>query len=318
MFAHFFLTAAFLAPVQAPAAKCIAGRVIVEGNGPIPGLTFTITGGPRNVTASVWPAESGSFGILLPSGGRGVILNPASLPQGYSVKSLTYGATDLLREPLTVSDSNSVELVVIFATAPGSWFGVSGRVTGIDPSARTYHVTMSGRRPLDAVVQPDGSFAFAKVFPGNYALELSAPGGIAATATAVVADKDVAVVIAAPAQREVTGRVVAEGGGRPRVYSFALQLKGSSGTRSIWASPGSDGVFKVALPEGENQVSIAGISPGSIKSLTYGDTDLLKGPLRVARTDTAELLLTVAADATSGVTGGIPFNGPDSCMPTVR
>src|SRR5262245_48313120 len=162
------MIAAFLAAAQAPVVKCVPGRVIVEGNGPIPALTFMITGGPSKGAASVWPQDTGSFGILLPSGGRRIVLNPLSLPPGYTVKSLTYGATDLLREPLTVFESDSSELEVTFATAPGSWFGVSGRVTGIDPSARRYRITMSGRRPLETMVQPDGSFAFAKVFRGSY------------------------------------------------------------------------------------------------------------------------------------------------------
>ena len=318
MFAQPFLIAALLAAVQAPVVKCIPGRVIVEGNGPIPALTFAMTGGPSKGTASVWPPDTGRFGILLPSGGHRLALNPLSLPPGYTVKSLTYGVTDLLREPLTVYESDSSELVVTFATAPGSWFGVSGRVTGIDPAARKYRVTMSGRRPRETVVQPDGSFAFDNVFRGSYTLELTAPGGIGVTTTAVVSDRDVAVVIASPPQREVTGRVVAEGGGGAQVYSFYLQLKSSSGMRTVWASPGSDGVFKVALPEGESLVSVSGISAGSIRSFTYGDTDILKAPLRVSRTDTAELLLTVAAGTTTGVPGGVPFNGPDSCTPAVR
>ena len=97
MFAQTFLIAAFLAAAQAPVVKCIPGRVIVEGSGPVPVLTFTITGGPGKGTVSVWPPETGGFGILLPSGRRRIVLNPLSLPPGYMVQSLTYGATDLLR-----------------------------------------------------------------------------------------------------------------------------------------------------------------------------------------------------------------------------
>jgi hypothetical protein len=63
---------------------------------------------------------------------------------------------------------------------------------------------------------------------------------------------------------------------------------------------GTDGVFKVTLPEGERAISIQPTSLPSgyaVDSFTYGSVDLLKNPLRVARTDTAEIA--IAVDATT-------------------
>jgi hypothetical protein len=319
--ARLFLVASLLAAAQAPVVRCVPGRAVVEGDGPIPPLTFTLTGGPGQGAQTVRPDGNGRFGVLVPAGGRRIALSQLSQPPGYSVKSFTYGSADLLRDPLMVSASDSSEIVVTFATAPGSWFRVSGRATGIDRSARTYRVTMSGRWPLQSVVQPDGTFSFPQVVRGSYTLELGAPGGIRVSTTAIVADKDVVLNIASPRQREVTGRLAVEGGGRPQISSFSLLLEGSSGTWTVAGIAVSDGMFKIALPEGETLVSVSDLASSAIKSLTYGDIDLLKAPLRVTSTDTAELQLTVAAGTTTGVPGGvlagINFNNSATCTPGV-
>jgi hypothetical protein len=291
--------------IEIPVTKCVPGRVIVAGDGPIPGVTFTFTGAAGSNIAVITPGP-GQFGILLPESERRVSLT-SLFPAGYSVKSLTYGSVDLLRNPLKVAGADSSELVLTFAAEPHSWVNVSGRVTGIDPSARKYRLAMTGLQQKEIPLQSDGSFEFTNVLRGSHNLNLTAAGGIPVSKSIVVVDKDMNdVEIAAPPQREVVGTVVVEGGGRGFFY-FTLTLKGTSGTRSVAVA--SDGTFKVALAEGESQVSISGIAANFVKSFTYGGTDILKAPFRVSRTDSAELRLTLSSGATDvvgGVVGGIP------------
>src|SRR4029453_11337458 len=111
--------------------------------------------------------------------------------------------------------------------------------------------------------------------------------------------------LAAPPQKEVAGHVTLEGGGQ-QSFRFDLILRGNvTGALSLPVFAGPDGNFKVPLPEGESRVSISSVPSGVIKSLHYGDVDLLKDPLRLSRTDTADLRVTVAAGTGGGVVGGI-------------
>ena len=305
--------------IAIPVTRCIPGQVVVDGNGPIPPLSFSLTPSTTPPVLNVRPPESGQFGILLPEGERRITLNPTSLPQGYRIKSFTYGSTDLLRDPLRVAGGDPSKLLLTLEASPGSWVRVSGRVTGIDPRARPYTVTMAvGATEFRATVQPDASFSFDKVWRGSYTMQLVSMGGIPASKAVTVPAQDITgLEFAAPPQKEVTGRVTVEGA--PGFTSFLLTLRGSSaGAVGVTVTAGADGNFKIALPEGESQVSVSGVPPGSVKWLTYGGVDLLKSPLRVTRDDTAELQVSLAVNARGGVLGGILNSGPSSCVPSGR
>ena len=300
-----------------PLMKCVPGRAVVEGDGPIPNLSFRLPTSPDQVSAlSVVPPDHGQFGILLPEGERRITFNTQSLPPGYTLKSFTYGSVDLLRDPLNIVSADSSQLLLTFTAAPGSWAKVSGRVTGIDTKARTYQVSIPGLRLLQSNVQPDGSFSIEKVLRGNYTLSLTSLGGIPASKPIAVTGQDITgLEFVAPPQKEVTGHVTTEDVGQ-RFASFNLLLRGSAGSVGIYVSAGPDGNFKVALPEGESQVSVSGVPANAVRSLTYGGVDLLKAPLRVTRGDTAELQVTLAAGTVGGVFGGILNSGPNSCAPS--
>jgi hypothetical protein len=303
--------------IVVPVTKCVPGRAVVEGDGPIPNLFFSLVAPAGNSiasTASVAPRADGTFGILLVEGERRMTLARTSLPSGYTLKSFTYGGVDLLRDSLRLSSTDTASLLLTFEAAPGSWANVSGRVTGIDPTARPYRIQIPDQRDLSVVVQPDGSFNFGKVLRGNHSISLVSLGGIPASRSLVVAGQDISTFeFAAPPQKEVVGHATVEGGASQFV-SFDLVLRGSpAGSVGVHVSSGTDGNFKIPLPEGESQVTVSGIPSGVIKSLYYGDLDLLKGPLRVSRTDSAELRVTLGPGARGGVLGGILSNGPNAC-----
>jgi hypothetical protein len=87
----------------------------------------------------------------------------------------------------------------------------------------------------------------------------------------------------------------------PRVAFALAPLAGiPASSVNIPANVQPDGSFKVTLPAGERQISLAAntIPPGyKVGAFTYGTTDLTKNPLRVAATDTAELRVTFDASA---------------------
>src|SRR6185295_1324282 len=123
-----------------------------------------------------------------------VTVDKTSLPAGYSLKSFTYGAVNLLRDPLRGTWSDS-ELRLTFATTANSWFRIAGAVTGLGsvsgtsssrgpstsqaPQAPTIVLTGptlarvgSGAASLTAPLGPDGGFEFTGIFPGEYTAQV--------------------------------------------------------------------------------------------------------------------------------------------------
>jgi hypothetical protein len=101
---------------------------------------------------------------------------------------------------------------------------------------------------------------------------------------------------------------VVEGGGLlPRGYGFTLRGADGGGFL-VWQTPGCNGSFLTALPEGDYLVSTA-LPAGYVTALTYGSTNLLRDRLKVSPDDDAELRITFAATSTagSGVVGGAFF-----------
>ena len=140
---------------------------------------------------------------------------------------------------------------------------------------------------LAAVLQRDGSFEFEKVLPGSYSAHTLPLTAMSAVGALTVGTVDVTnFEVRTPQPKEIKGRVVIKGDvPMPRL---AFSVAGAA----LPANPQQDGSFTITLPEGERQISIlqTSIPPGyALTSLSYGTTDLLKNPLHVAMTDTAQL-----------------------------
>jgi TonB family protein len=129
-------------------------------------------------------------------------------------------------------------------------------------------------------------------------------GGIEMTPQAVVVGaKDIEdLVIAAPPQKEVEGRVIVEGENSiPFNGALDFVLTSSTGARTaISTAPENNGTFRIALPLGESQIAITGASASAARAFTYGSGDLMREPLRVSPEDSGELRVTLAA-GTRGV-----------------
>jgi hypothetical protein len=144
-------------------------------------------------------------------------VRPRNLPDGFAVKSMTYGGVDLssgiLSLPSPTMPTNSVQnqFVVAFsvgtvissvpqpinaltvtlgedpqATAPAVAGGV--RVTGIGRRSDTHPVLLSGKQ---GVVFSDGSFEFRGVPPGRHTIALLDSPGRALGITVVVGNSDI-------------------------------------------------------------------------------------------------------------------------------
>jgi hypothetical protein len=123
-----------------------------------------------------------------------------------------------------------------------------------------------------------------------------------------------------PVTRCVPGRAVVEGDGpMPQVLTFSYGApRKSSG---VFIAPLVGGRFSIRLPEGEWRMTLATPFYGyTLKSFTYGSVDLLRDPLRLSSTDTAQLRVTVAAGTGGGVVGGVlgailtdATNGSNAC-----
>jgi TonB family protein len=117
--------------IAVPSMRELTGRVVVEGIGSVvPRLMFTWTDpGPIGTVQAVAVNQpDGTFKVTLPEGERRVNLTAP----GYSVRVLTYGSVDLLRNPLKVTSTSSEEfrVTLIPTAAAGVPGGVVGGVVG--------------------------------------------------------------------------------------------------------------------------------------------------------------------------------------------
>jgi TonB family protein len=185
-----------------------------------------------------------------------------------------------------------------------------------------YPPTLTGKAllaPMQSSLLPDGSFELARVLPGDYTLSVT--GSAVRKVELHVGTVDLnGVEIAIPVMKEVTARVTIEGpqpGGltvtqqaNGAVYfmtgpptSLELALIDEAGTTSTIGTRQADGTFRMRLPEEERTVK-ANVTGYTVKSLTYGSIDLLKGSLlKVSSADTAQLEMTLVPSAQSGAEG---------------
>jgi hypothetical protein len=167
--------------IAVPASKEVAGRVAIEGGGPIPRMAFyvgaTAFGLGSIVMAS--PQSDGTFRIVLPEAENSIELITSSIPTGYSIKALSYGTADLLKEPLRLASSGSGELQVTLVSPKVPRVKVSGRVAGAEPGLTGALVTLSSTAIVEIRNVPigaDGTFEIPEVFPGTYSVRASVPG----------------------------------------------------------------------------------------------------------------------------------------------
>src|SRR6185436_1047616 len=105
-----------------------------------------------------------------------------------------------------------------------------------------------------------------------------------------VSDSDVNnVELRLPPRQEVRGRVVLESRGPMPRLAIGWASGPAPGKNPKWIDPQPDGTFKVTLYVGEYYDPNVGLPPGyTLKSFTYGATDVTQSPLKIAETGAAE------------------------------
>jgi hypothetical protein len=322
--------------VRLPATVDVQGHVIFAGP-PIPttlgirstAIRFTLTaanGMRRSVGAVVFAQQNGGFILPLPEGSNRLSLD--TLPAGYVVKSMTYGTADLLTSDLTIDSKVVRDLTIVLEPAAGTWVKVSGRVTGLEQNFSRAQVTLLGNAQagaFEAIANPDGSFEFPRVWPGSYSARVfvASPLGINTATTLVVPSTDLTgIEFKMPKYRDAIGRISLEGAAlalQPRFWLTLTAANTPANTVTVYpVSPGDAG-FRIPLPEGEWRVALGGLPADlNVRSLTYGDVDLLKSAVRFTDADAQQLQLTFGVSAAGLVRLSGRVIGPLRQSDTIR
>jgi len=141
---------------------------------------------------------------------------------------------------------------------------------------------------VHAPVQNDGSFAFSNLNSGTYNVEI----GNRQRGMVTIEDKDIeGIDFVIPVIRQVRGRVVVEGTGPGPRFDVEFSKVPEEPEYGVSSVPGT---FQALLPEGDVWMKFYGFpDPYQIRSITFGDVDLLKEPLRVSGTHLPDIVVTL-------------------------
>jgi hypothetical protein len=137
-------------------------------------------------------APDGTFAVTLHPGQS--TLSVQGLPEGYAVKSMTSGSTDLLTQRLNVQ-AGMAEIVIVLTADLRPRFTLAGRVL-----SRTANRSLMGEQIellgdsgsiARIILDARGQFVFLRLLPGNYILRLASSGLNAPEQRIAVTDHDV-------------------------------------------------------------------------------------------------------------------------------
>ena len=195
--------------IVSAAKREITARISVEGNYPAPSVALTLDATDSSMTVLISPESDGSARIKLPEDER-KLRQFSGLPLGYAVKSITYGSTDLRKQPLRLAGSAEAELKITLTVDPAIPSGsIRGRVVGLDLENGPVRLVLGGVTAFgsfEASVNADGSFVISKLPQGTYiptlegAVKASSltPGSIVVHGTELAGIEIVASPVAAP------------------------------------------------------------------------------------------------------------------------
>jgi hypothetical protein len=275
-----------------PRSFLVRGRILM--NGEVNKLPEQINLEVRNAQGQVVSrtVANGSFSLTLGEGLHNIAVR--DLPEGYTLESLAYDSTDLLKTGLNLDAPPDKEILVRLVKAsaagpsPGGGVRVSGKVTGA-PDTIPYprKLLVSGPGPSDlreVALDNKGNFEFQQARAGTYTLRISGiPPSVVPAKTIEVAGKDLKnVTIDVPLQVEIEGRIVVDGG-QPLPATSGMIIEARAGDRASLATPQADGAFTLRLTGGETALTVRGIPSGySLKSIHYGTKNITQKPMKVA------------------------------------
>jgi hypothetical protein len=275
--------------IEFPNAAMVSvnGSVVMEDASSAPNISVSFVDIRQNRILDV--ATRRSFAFFAPEGE----LRAAAkrVPNGYQVKSFTAGSVDLLRNSLKLSVTEPVvALTMTLKTVPTVAFGgraVSSR--GVLQPLRSIRMESAEKlEPLQGAVQPDSSFAFDRIAPGDYTATLVTGSDELRMYVTVPPEGRLDAEIVIPELRHASVRLGIEAnvpeGARP-VITLQFETAGAMKKLAIDGSSGET-PLKLSLREGQYRVTAtireaAGTGTTRVKKLSSGTIDLLTFPLDV-------------------------------------
>jgi len=272
--------------------SALSGRVLDESGNPIPDVQLfaealvSTASNPNIVASTIFPiAKDGSFGRIIEAEEYRFFIR--TLPNEYSLKSITAGSVDLMKETLKFTGNESVKVDVRVAKRTSSTesstlaVGVKGRaldvLSGVSSVAERVTLCCRESGPVERFstpLQPDGSFEFAAIPPGRYTVGLQTKTGtpnlFPVVHDIVVGSNNISEleVLSAPQFAELAARLVLDNGSfLPDNFSATLVFTGSNGRVRV-AATARGGIYLASVPVGDRySVSVTDLPQGyTVKS----------------------------------------------------
>jgi hypothetical protein len=292
--------------VVPPATIQIPGRIDIEGGGKLKTLSI-----PMAIDVYHLPLQAPLFSIqpeatftsnVLEGENRLVLRN---VPSDYSIVSMTYGNTDLLRNPLVPDPTNTDGIrILLAAVSPGALHRVRGQVglpsIAIGPDTKVV-LYGAGRVPrvAETPVKSDGTFEFPGVPSDSYfATVTGAPFDSQWTFDVGSEDRD-GIRMKGEIWSGISGRVTIVDRNGTILPGFPFSYMTVVFNPSVpWgtAPVRQDGTFRQSLSGGEYSVITNKLPDGyTLKAVTAGagGPDLLRGKLRIDGRPIPEIQVTL-------------------------
>ena len=275
----------------------LSGRLVEDDGRPFADAQLfgdaivTTADNPNILASTILPiATDGTFKRLIEAGLYRFYLR--TLPEEYSVRSITAGGVDLLREMVTINGTDPLDVEVRVgrrtASSDPSLVSVKGQVldavTGTPPPAARITLCCRESGPaqeFSAPLKSDGTFEFAAVPTGHYAVGLKPKPGMAnlfvATDGIDVANSGVSGLefVSTTQFGPLAATIVFEGGNPlPRESAASVVFSGLGGRVRLKSWRGPDGIYTASLPIGARyDVTVEPLPEGYVVKSVTGSTE---------------------------------------------
>jgi hypothetical protein len=317
-----------------PPDRQISGRIVVEGDIPLPRPTqLSLTGlgqsnafggppvpdGPEGVNQIVGDynatgiASDGTFRLTLPEGEYRMNF---AFPPEYRVETSIGGSPP--RDGWIVRISQDSTIWTVWLTAqPGVGSRVSGQVTGAEHLApESRRVRLSGATLIngaEATIDSAGRFLFNRIPAGAYtAAIINSPLGSTSAAVTVQPGADATgIALTVRPQTQIRGKVVMPDG--RALERFTMVLRGPTGIAMLVFPPPpflesngaggvilgviqADGAFGVPVPAGEYKIENVVPPAGyTVESISVSSTRLEQQTISISPDSPSDLRITLSA-----------------------
>jgi hypothetical protein len=293
--------------VVPPATIQVPGRIEIEGGGRLKALSI-----PMSIETYHLPLQTPLFSIQPEANFRIHVLEGENrlmlrnVPSDYSIVSMTYGNTDLLRNPLVPDPANTEGIRIMLApVSPRELHRVRGQVDGlpsvvIGPNTKVVlYGAGIGQHVAETPVKSDGTFEFSGVPSDSYyATVVGAPFDSQWSFDVGSNDRE-GIRMKGEIWSDVSGRVTIvdrNGTIQPGIpFSYMTVVFNPSvawGTVPVR----QDGTFRQSLSGGEYSLLTNKLPDGyTLKAVTagVGGADLLRGKLKIDGRPIPEILVTL-------------------------